>query len=568
MLHNNFFPRITIAAIILALSACASSPTHWSQNISKEIDLAFSTHDANNTVPEDISAALLPSIDIFDSLTESAPPEPRFDISARRTPARAIFMSLVEGSPYSMIIHPDVKGRITLNLKNVTIEEAMHVIRKTYGYEYQREGTRYMVLGQGIQTRIFPVNYLNFIREGVSDTHVSSGELSQSGTGVAQKRGINVITTSKSDFWSELSRSLEALIGTEDGRRVIVNPQASLVVVKALPAEIDMVRSLLKLTQDTVNRQVMLEAKIIEVELNDGFQAGINWAGLKNIDGYNVLASQIGGGSLVNGSTISNLSGASGNLEPGINFNPIKSAATSAFGGIFSVAIQGSGFSAFVELLKTQGKVQVLSSPRVSTLNNQKAVIKVGGDEFFVTGISSAPVVSGATTVALPEIELTPFFSGIALDVTPHIDADHNIIMHIHPTVSTVFQRDKNFIVSGKSFTLPLAFSNIQESDNVVRAKSGQIIIIGGLMKEAITEENASIPILGDIPLIGALFRHKKIVRIKKELVILLKPTVIDNDTDWDQALSTTRARTHELMYNSFPQESISITKPSNNAAP
>jgi len=559
MIRKPVFCLAFLAVYALILSGCANTPKQWQDNVSNEIDSALNTTETpSNPVPANISAALMPPLENLASLSLEAPPEPRFDISANKTSARAIFMSLVEGTPYSMIVHPDVKGRISLTMKGVTIDEALSTIRQMYGYEYRREGLRFMILGQGLQTRLFPVSYLNFKRKGLSDTHVSSGELSQNNSGdnksgSSQRRGINVETTSESDFWLGLTTSLEALIGKQDGRRVVVNPQASLVIIRALPTELDMVFSFLSLTQETVNRQVMLEAKIIEVELNDGYQAGINWAGLKqNIDGYDVLTSQIGGGTLLNGNNTSNISGATGNLDPGA-FSAIGSAATSAFGGIFSIAANGPGFSAFVEMLKTQGEVQVLSSPRVSTVNNQKAVIKVGGDEFFVTGISSTQAISATTTIPIPEVELTPFFSGIALDVTPHIDDQRNIILHIHPTISNVDQRDKNFIVSGDSFTLPLAFSNIQESDNVVRAQSGQVIIIGGLMKEAVTEEDASVPILGDIPLLGNMFRHKKMSRIKKELVILLKPSVINHNSDWNQHISDTRYRTQELQASPRP---------------
>ena len=555
-----------LAAITLAINGCGTAPKQWHSSVGDKIDSALNSVNpatGEAPIPADISAALLPPLEQLDTLTRVDIPEPRFDISANKTSARAIFMNLVEGTPYSMIIHPKVKGLITLTLKDVTIDEALSTIRQMYGYEYRREGMRFMIMGQGLQTRLFPVSYLNFKRKGVSSTHVSSGELSQNQSnatsntpGISQQRGINVETSSESDFWLGLSTALEAMVGKEDGRRVVVNPQAGLVVIRALPTELDMVYNFISLTQETVNRQVMLEAKIIEVELNDGFQAGINWAGLKqNIDGYDVMASQIGGGTLLNGNNTSNLSGATGNLDPGAAYSAISSAATSAFGGIFSVAIKGSGFAGFVEMLKTQGNVQVLSSPRVSTVNNQKAVIKVGGDEFFVTGISNTQTSSGGATTISPEVELTPFFSGIALDVTPHIDDKRNIILHIHPTISNVDQRDKNFIVSGESFTLPLAFSNIQESDNVVRAQSGQVIIIGGLMKEGTTEESASVPILGDIPLLGNLFRHKKLTRIKKELVILLKPSVIEHSNDWNQPINESNARTRNLLYRTQYQE-------------
>jgi len=551
-----------IMTVTLLLSACANTPQKWDTDVSNEIDKSLGTAAAapeESHVPENISAALLPPISSLDKLAEETPPEPRFDISAHNTSARAIFLSLVEGTPYSMVIHPDVKGSITLNLKDVTIDEALSTIRQMYGYEYRREGMRYMILGQGMQTRLFPVSYLNFKRKGMSDTHVSSGELNKSGSSsratVTQQRGINVETSSESDFWLGLSNALETLIGSENGRRVVVNPQAGLVVIHALPSELDSAFRFISMIQNNVNRQVMLEAKIIEVELNTGFQAGINWAGLKNVDGYDVLASQVGGGTLLNGNNISNLKGYNGRLDPSA-YSGVDSTFTSAFGGMFSIAVNGAGFSAFIELLKTQGDVKVLSSPRVSTVNNQKAVIKVGGDEFFVTGVSNNETVSGGVTINNPEVELTPFFSGIALDVTPQIDENKNIIMHIHPTISNVDQRDKNFIVSGEIFTLPLAFSNIQESDNVVRARSGQIVVIGGLMKEAATEENASVPILGDIPIVGNLFRHKKMVRIKKELVIMLKPSVIEQASDWNQTLGDSRSRAREMMFGATSRES------------
>ena len=565
---------LLLCSVILGtLNGCAATSKQWHEGVSNSIDTAFSqkpapkdqlaetkTEQGTPPVPDSITDALLAPLDQAD-ISAKTVSEPRFDIAAENTEARALFMSLVEGTPYSMVVHPDVSGNITLKLKNVTIEEALNTIREIYGYDFRRQGMRFMVLGKGMQTRLYPVSYLNFKRQGLSDIHVSSGELSQnrnttnnSGTSTAaataQRGGINVETRSESDFWPGLTRALETLIGNEDGRRVVVNPQAGLVLIRALPSELDTVARFINLTQTTVNRQVMLEAKIIEVELNDGFQSGINWAALGNVDNTQLLASQVGGGTLLSGNNTSNLNGLSGNLDPGPGYSALDSAATTAFGGIFSLAIKGGDFAAFVEMLRSQGDVQVLSSPRVSTVNNQKAVIKVGGDEFFVTGVSNNQIVNGGTTTVSPEIELTPFFSGIALDVTPHIDDQSNIIMHIHPTVSNVDQRDKNFIVSGESFTLPLAFSNIQESDNVVRAQTGQVIIIGGLMKEATTENNASVPLLGDIPLLGNLFRHKKLTRIKKELVILLKPSVINVNGDWEESISDSHQRTRDLLFN------------------
>ena len=139
-----------------------------------------------------------------------------------------------------------------------------------------------------------------------------------------------------------------------------------------------------------------------------------------------------------------------------------------------------------------------------------------------VTGGTAAVI--GVSAATAPTVVLTPFFSGIALDVTPQIDEYNNIILHIHPAVSEVVQRNKAFIVGSDSFNLPLASSTIQESDNIVRAFNGQIVVIGGLMKEGATDQDAGIPLLADIPILGNAFKHKRVTRIKRELVIMLKP--------------------------------------------
>jgi MSHA biogenesis protein MshL len=184
----------------------------------------------------------------------------------------------------------------------------------------------------------------------------------------------------------------------------------------------------------------------------------------------------------------------------------------------------------------------VLSSPRVSTLNNQKAVIKAGSDEFFVTDIASNTV-TGTSSATSRNVELTPFFSGIALDVTPQISAGGEVILHIHPTVSDVTDQTKALTVSGETDSLPLAFSEIRESDSIVKAKSGQIIVIGGLMRNSRRTETFAVPLLGRLPGLGRLFRSERDVENKTELVIMLKPIVVDDDTVWSDMSRATLDR-------------------------
>jgi MSHA biogenesis protein MshL len=338
---------------------------------------------------------------------------------------------------------------------------------------------------------------------------------------------------------------VQAIVGTGEGRSVVVNPQSGVVVARALPNELREVEAFLQATQLIVQRQVILEAKIIEVRLSDRYQTGINWAALFSPGDKTIGVGNIGGGSvLVNEGGISDIAGITSTVS---NLAGVKDAAgfpvagtlSSAFGGVFTLALELGDFAAFIELLKTQGNVQVLSSPRVATLNNQKAIIKVGTDEFFVTDISSTNVVANNLASFNPNITLTPFFSGIALDVTPQISQGGEVTLHVRPSVSEVVDQQKTVTVGNVAQQIPLALSTVRESDSIVRARSGQVVIIGGLMQDITNDQDASAPVLGDVPLLGNLFKHKKQQTVKSELVILLKPIVVESADEWVGALES-----------------------------
>ncbi|HEY7772474.1 MAG TPA: pilus (MSHA type) biogenesis protein MshL, partial [Marinagarivorans sp.] len=199
-------------------------------------------------------------------------------------------------------------------------------------------------------------------------------------------------------------------------------------------------------------------------------------------------------------------------------------------GELFSSVVVVNDIFRLLAFLETQGSVQVLSSPRVSTVNNQKAMIRVGTDEFFVTGVKSNTTASAATTTTSPEIELTSFFSGISLDITPQISADGAVVLHVHPLVSTVEDQQKVFTIGSDEYDLPLALREIRESDSIVRAQSGEVVVLGGLMQETTVQNDGKRPLLGDIPILNMFFKTKNDRKTKKELVILMRPVVIDGD--------------------------------------
>src|SRR5258706_1472905 len=557
--------------LLCLIGACATPPWETGttyDSAKKEMSNAARAQQSSARA-EDVSKALLPPLTVEMPKVDGRPIEPRFDLAVNNAPAGQVFLAVVSGPRYSMVVHPGVKDQISVNLRDVTVFEALDTIREVYGYEYKVQGNRILVEPLSLQTRVYQVNYLMSLRKGKTEVRVMSGAISDSSnTGpTAQPVTTNlsgaptttslessrVSTTSNNDFWAEIDAALRAIVGKEGGRNVVMSPQAGVIVVRALPAELRGVAEFLKTMQVVVERQVMLEAKIIEVQLCDSHQTGGNWAAFGQGSNSRVAGGVLGpGGILTPDGTISAFTSRNpdGTVSTSslLSSNPaapgVIAAGTGTPGTLFGLAFQTSNFAALIAFLETQDNLQVLSSPRIATLNNQKVVLKVGTDEFFVTNITTNTTTTGTTSTQSPTITVSPFFSGVALDVTPQIDENNQIILHIHPSVSSVIEKPKNIdLGTSGSFRLPLASSTISESDTIVRVSNSNIVAIGGLMKETTTRDSSGVPVLGTLPIVGNLFSSKSRSIIKSELVILLKPTVIENDATWRQDILDTKER-------------------------
>lgn len=507
------------------------------------------------TVPKSVQSELLQMNRPPQALSM---PEQRLRIAAHDVDAVEFFGSLFKGSRYSVAVHPGVAGQISVELKDVTLPEVLAVVGDMYGFDVQRKGNVFHVYPAGLRTETIPVNYLMMSRRGLSRTSVSTGGVtandnnsnnssfdnansssnnsnnnnaSSGNASTDNSNGTRIETDTNSDYWTDLRASLEMLIGNGDGRAVITSPQAGLVTIRAYPKELKAVREFLSQSETHLKRQVVLEARILEVALNEGYEQGVDWSGLSaSWDGNKGIT---GGGSLANTQLPS---------TPNQIF--------SALGGGAGFKISDGNFNVAVNLLKTQGDVNTLSSPRVTATNNQKAVIKVGTDEYYVTNASTTITTTSTGTDKTPNVELTPFFSGIALDVTPQIDEEGKVLLHIHPSVIDTEEQNKviDMGTSGGRLELPLAKSSIRESDTVVQANNGDIIVIGGLMKTDKQEIVSKVPLLGDIPWVGEAFTNRRESTKKVELVILLKPTVVEKDT-WQNELQ----RSSDLLDKWYP---------------
>jgi MSHA biogenesis protein MshL len=561
--HYKFILSTLLLAVVM--TGCQLMPGRLTGNmpeITAALEESVAARPATASVqpPPEVAAALLPPLrgELPDVLPDL---EPRFDLSVNNSSARAFFMGLVKGTTLNMVVHPDVTGNISITLQDVTIEEVLSTTRDVYGYRFRRNGNTYQVYPARIRTQIFTVDYLHAVRKGGSRTIVSSGRVSGSGGGsngttadtaggdssdTSVSSGSMVSTESRSDFWKDLQESLKMIIGDEGGRKVMVHPQSGVIVVHALPEELRDVDEFLKTIENASHRLVILEAKIIEVMLNDNFQSGINWNALIEFGGADksILFGHSGGGSVFD----TGASALAGTVVPLVRGTQVTGFDTTALGGVFTIDANLKDFNSLIELIKTQGDVQVLSSPRISTVNNQKAVIKVGQDEFFVTDVDTETDTAGLNINTSVDVTLTPFFSGVALDVIPQISEDNSVILHIHPAISEVTEKVKAISTSSTDeLSIPLAFSTIRETDTVIRAASGQIVVLGGLMKNAMRDEEARTPFLGDVPVMGHMFRHNRSVASKSELVILLRPTVINSNQQWNGQLRSTADRFRDL---------------------
>ncbi|MCB1691702.1 MAG: pilus (MSHA type) biogenesis protein MshL [Pseudomonadales bacterium] len=531
-----------IAALVLplfVLGGCSSLPPKLSDDtglrqIDKELaDVLETTGEARPGVPSEVTDALLPPLD--NALDTYDPSSERFDVSVKDLPAREFFQSLVKDTPYNMVVSPEINGAVTLDLKSVTVDEVLHVVRDLYGYDYKKQGSLYRILPGGMRTEVYQLNYLNIKRRGGSEIQVSAGQVTNAGptsrTGGSTRGnlsspnagnqqssssglvGTRITTETDSDFWSQLDQTLSLIVGKGEGRAVVTTPDAGMLVVRAMPDELRAVEEYLRKTELIMQRQVVLEARILEVILNEGHDQGIDWAAIGELSAKHVDASG-------NPTRLLNLAQTGQTVtNPGLQ-------------GVFSAALQTSDFSLFIDLLSTQGNVQVLSSPRIATVNNQKAVIKVGSDEFFVTEIrvdQNNNINSSDTTNT--DVELTPFFSGIALDVTPQISEEGRITLHVHPSVSEVSDQTKVVSLGDRDLTLPLAFSTIRETDSIIGANNGQVVVIGGLIRNVKEQKFASVPGLGRLPVVGNMFRQKQERQTRSELVILIRPMVADAAT-------------------------------------
>ncbi len=454
---------------------------------------------------------------VVDKMEPKKTAEQLFSFSVRNQEIDQLFLALSRQIPYDIVVDPDVSGKVTVDLRNVDLKEALDTLTSLVGAEYRIEGNIIRVSMPKMITRIFTLNYISTIRKGTSTLNAVTGISNYTGTttggtttgGTAtwggtsgEGRGGSTIETGPdtADLWKEIETGLKTMISKKGN--LVINKLSNLVLVTDYPKNLNRIAAFLERVEGSIHRQVMIQAKVVEVTLSNQYKMGLDWSAI---------------------SKMGKTGGLHGTLVGGRSFAQALSPET----GVFQIGLAGRDFAALLDAMAQQGKINVLSSPKISTLNNQKAVIKVGRDEVFFQPDYSVErdQLTGTTRSVLTGVTPQTVTVGVVLDVTPQIDRDGTITMHIHPSVTNLVKVE-NFTMKGEVYaTAPVI--DVRETDTVVRARDGQTIIIAGMMQDKKNKTITKVPFLGDIPGVGSLFRRTEREKQKTELVILLTPTVV-----------------------------------------
>jgi len=479
-------------------------------------------------------------------------PDKLFSIYARDSNIQDVLLAFSKESELNIIIDPELSGKVTFDLKRVTLKEALDSILIPMGWTYHIDGKFIKISRPQKETRLFALNYIATRRGGKREVYASTstggglqtstlpGQQTALSPGGARTGYTDLVSVDEMDLWKEIQKGLEALIfGTVEeketpseiekatwtrtdsrGKKLVVNKSTGVILVSDYPVNLHKVASYLENVEGSSQRQVTIQAKIMEVILSDEHKEGINWKvieGLPRSINFAWGLTNQAGTSGFSGSTTGYLSGASS--TGGTSASSVSTPGLfkiKPYGGVLAIGAAGSeiALSDVMQAISEQGDVKILSSPTISTLNNQKAIIRVGNqDVFFITGAVATQ--NTVTQIVQPmTIDI-----GILLDVTPQIAEDGTIIMNIHPSITD--KTGEKTTPDGKS-TFPLL--SVRETDTTVRVRDGQTIIIAGLMQEKNEESYVGVPVLESVPILGGLFRYKTNKKRNSELVIMITP--------------------------------------------
>ena len=520
---NFIMYRFCTTSIILVftslwLSACGPTrPPETSQGHIKQSDIV----SADN-IPSAINQTTL--------LPEPAyrPKLETYTVIVSDVPAKELLFSIARDAKINLDIHHDITGNVTLNAIDQTLPQILGRISKQVNIRYEIEDSTLRVQADFPFLRSYTIEYVNMARETEGEIHVAStlGSTGQSDIGSSSSGGSSRSGSSSSGdnssstgvknksvnaFWATLEQNIKQILGDSDNNsvassdNVIVNKETGIVIVRATQKEHTVIQQFIDEVLGNAKRQVLIEATIAEIKLSDRYQSGVDW-------------------SLIASDPTDGISFASNFREGNLGSSPVSTLTISDI-------VSGDPLNLTLSALEKFGDVQVLSSPKVMAINNQPAVLKVVDNiVYFETDVQTAALNDTQSAVTI-ETTIKTVPVGFIMSVTPYISADEVVTLNIRPTISRVIDsvNDPNPEFEKVGVVSEIPIIQVREIESILQVNSGDTAIIGGLMQDSVDDNKSGVPFLSAIPIIGGLFSYTDNSRVKSELVIFIKPVVINH---------------------------------------
>lgn len=502
---------LLLTAYCLVLSVgCSSTGTKREIRIPEE----FSEGKPERPAPSE------PKIPEFIPVTEDlSPVKTRIvDLVARNTPLRDVLHVIAEATSLNLIIEREVASEtpLTVTLKNISAEAALDAIFSTVDYFYTIKDN--VLIVKAVDTKIFELGHPAIIQSysvDVGGDILGAAGVTGGGTaiGTANIKG-GVTQTVKSDttafnFWDAIEKSIATLLASAAGQPAgavaipqgfTVNRMTGTVVVTASKRNIERVEQYINTIKMVISRHVLVEAKIIEVQLSESLKFGVDWNFVNRIlgdgqlniasTGFSAIAAPVGGPSFMMGIS------------------------------------RGASFSALLKAIQQQGEVRTLSNPRVNIMNGQTALLSVGRNVSFISRVdTNTTTAAGAAPVTTFTVQTSNILSGIIIGIVPYISENGDITLTITPIISDLVQlEDKTIGSAANQMQISLPTVDLKELSTTVKVRDGQMVIIGGLISKKEGLHDSEVPGLGKVPVLGELFKSRDRTETRSELVIILQP--------------------------------------------
>jgi len=539
--------KVTASVVTCALlGACGARP------------LAPSTSHIRDGAPPAPSAIPAP---LANSAT-LLPPKPSakaetYSVSVHNVAVQSLLFALARDAKLNVDVHPGISGQVTLNALNQTMPQLLARISKQVDMRYELDGQNLIVRPDTPYLRNYRIDYVNMARDSSSTSSIATQISTTGATDTGSGSGSNNSTTSVSNtsnnrFWETLVQNIRDTLRETDkvmpdggeapapapapliaangkpapeqalparaptfreAASVIANPETGLIAVRATSRQHEKIQEFIDMVMSSARRQVLIEATVIEVQLSDNYQQGINWSTLRTsaTQGLNVVQGQVGTNPLPS------------NVSPGITPGVFVMNYLKPFSSI-------GNLTATVQLLESFGKVKVLSSPKISVLNNQTALLKVVDNKVYFT-ITATTTEATATTLAkstyTSELHTVPV--GFVMSVTPQVAESDEVTLNVRPTISRIvgYVQDPSPALAIANVVSNVPVIQTREMESILRVSSGNIAVMGGLMQDTVDNLKDGVPLLSRIPGLGDAFSYRNEKTSKSELVIFIRPVVI-----------------------------------------